>query len=68
MEFQVKLFTWQDIGNHLIILARGTMDGWAFTRLFGQIRAETQNLRECKVLVDLGDGTCKIDGSEKRIN
>jgi hypothetical protein len=64
MEFQVKLFSWQDVGNHLIILARGPMDGWAFTRLFDQIRTETQKLSECKVLVDLVDVTCKIEVSE----
>lgn len=64
MEFQAKLFSWQDTGNHLIVLARGAMHGPGLTRLFGKIRAETQSLSESKVLVDLSDGTCQIDGDE----
>ncbi len=27
MEFRAKLFSWQDTGNHLFVLARGAMDG-----------------------------------------
>jgi hypothetical protein len=64
MEFQAKLFSWQDTGNHLIILARGAMNGSAFSQLFSKIHAETESLNECKVLVDLSDGTCQIDGEE----
>ncbi len=64
MEFQAKLFSWQDTGNHLFVLARGAMDGPGLTRLFGKIRAETQSLSECKVLVDLSYGTCQVDGDE----
>jgi len=64
MDFQVKLFNWQDQGNHLIILARGIMDSGAFRLLFDEIEAATQHLRECKVLVDLSDSTCQIDGTE----
>lgn len=64
MNFQIKLFSWQDVGNHLIILARGPMDAAAFTRLFHDIKATTQNLSECKVLVDLSDSTYQVDGTE----
>lgn len=64
MEFQAKLFHWQDTGNHMIVLARGAMDGRAFARLFGEILVQTQNLSECKVLVDLSDSTCEIDGEQ----
>jgi len=64
MDFQAKLFNWQDTGNHMIVLVRGAMDGRAFARLFGKIRVQTQNLSECKVLVDLSDSTCEIDGEE----
>jgi hypothetical protein len=64
MEFQAKLFTWQDTGNHLIILARGAMNGPGFSQLFSKIHAETEGLNECKVLVDLSDSTCGIDGEK----
>lgn len=64
MEFQAKLFSWQDTGNHLFVIARGAMDGPDLTRLFGKIRAQTQSLSECKVLVDLSDGTCQVDVDE----
>src|SRR4051812_20912827 len=64
MDFQVKLFNWQDQGNHLIILARGVLDGAAFKLLFDQIQAATQHLRECKVLVDLSDSSCQIESAE----
>ncbi len=63
MEFQAKLFNWQDTGNHMIVLVRGAMDERAFPRLFGRIRVQTQNLSECKILVDLSDATCEIDGN-----
>ena len=63
MEFHAKLFSWQD-GNHLRVLARGAMDGPGLTRLFGKIHAETQSLSECKVLVELSDDTCQVDGDE----
>jgi len=64
MNFQVQLFTWQDQGNHLIILARGTMDRTACRQLLGEIEKVTQPLSECKVLVDMSDSTCAIDGAE----
>ena len=61
MEFQAKLFSWNDTGNHLIIVARGTMDAPAFPRLFGEIAVETQCVSDCKILIDLSDSTCAID-------
>lgn len=64
MDFQVKLFNWEDQGNHLIILARGAMDSGAFRVLFDKIEATTQQLNECKVLVDLSDSSYQIDGTE----
>jgi hypothetical protein len=64
MDFQVKLYNWQDQGNHLIILTRGAMDSGAFRLLFDEIEAKTQHLSECKVLVDLSDSTYLIDGAE----
>lgn len=64
MDFQVKLFNWQDHGNHLIILTRGVLDSGAFRLLFAEIEAATQHLSECKVLVDLSDSTCQIESAE----
>jgi hypothetical protein len=64
MDFQVKLFNWQDKGNHLIILARGAMDRAAFRQLFDEIETATQALSECKVIVDLSDSTYEFDGTE----
>ncbi|HEY7220245.1 MAG TPA: hypothetical protein VH985_17810 [Candidatus Binatia bacterium] len=64
MDFQVKLFNWQDQGNHLIILARGVMENPAFRDLFDKIQTATQDLRECKILVDLSDSTYQITGAE----
>jgi hypothetical protein len=61
MDFQVKLFNWQDQGNHLIVLARGVVDTEAFRLLFDEIEAATQHLSQCKVLVDLSDSACQIE-------
>ena len=64
MDFQVKLYNWQDQGNHLIVLAHGVIDTEAFRLLFDEIEAATQHLTECKVLVDLSDSTYQIACSE----
>ncbi len=64
MDFQVKLFNWQDQGNHLIVLARGTMDKKAFKQLFREIEIATEHLSECKVLIDLSDSTYEISHGE----
>jgi hypothetical protein len=64
MDFQVKLFNWQDKGNHLIILARGAIDRAAFQQLFDEIATATKDLNECKVLADLSDSTYRIYGAE----
>jgi hypothetical protein len=61
MEFQVKLFNWQDQGNHLIVLARGVVDTEAFGLLFDEIEAATEHLSQCKVLVDLSDSAYQIE-------
>jgi hypothetical protein len=64
MDFQGKLFNWQDQGNHLIILARGVIDSEAFRLLFEEIEAATRDLSECKVLIDLSDSACRIECAE----
>jgi hypothetical protein len=64
MDFQVKLFTWSDTGNHLIVIVRGVLNSTEFKRLFNEITATTRPLNECKVLVDLSDATCALELSE----
>jgi hypothetical protein len=64
MDFQMKLFTWEDKGKHLIIIARGCVDIAAFDRLFLEIAAATQMLEECKILVELTDGGLKLATAE----
>src|SRR4029434_8726631 len=61
MDFQVKLFNWQDQGNHLIVLARGVVDTEAFGLLFDEIEAATEHLSQCKVLVDLSDSAYQVE-------
>ena len=61
MNFQVKLFSWADTGNHLIIIARGVLNKGAFGQLFHEILAATQPLGECKVLVDLTEADCTLE-------
>jgi hypothetical protein len=64
MTFQVKLFSWEDQGNHLIILVRGAMDRAAYRQLFAEIEKVTQPLSECKVLVEFSESTCEMSGGE----
>lgn len=64
MNFQLKLFNWQDQGNHLIVLARGCLERTSFRKLFDEIVIATQGLSQCKVLVDLSDSTYAIDSAE----
>jgi hypothetical protein len=40
------------------------MDRAAFRQLFDEIETATQDLSECKVIVDLSDSTHEIDGIE----
>ena len=64
MNLEIKLFTWADTGNHLIIIARGVLNRAALAKLFAEIAAATRPLSECKVLVDLTDVTCALELSE----
>lgn len=64
MDFQIKLFSWEDKGNHLIIIVRGSMDGAAFGRLFEEIATVTRPLPHCKVLADLSDAAYKLEADE----
>ena len=64
MNFQISLFNWQDGGNHLFILTRGSMDAAAFRQLFAEIEKAALGLQACRVFVDLSDSTYQIDPTE----
>lgn len=67
MKFQIKLFSWDDKGNHLIVLARGFMDIGAFKRLFEEIAEATRPLSDCKVLADLSDSTYEFEAADVNV-
>jgi hypothetical protein len=60
MELQIKLFTWPNGGNHVIIIARGPINIEGFKQLFGKIEEMTRAVPDCKVLVDLVDTSFKL--------
>jgi len=64
MDFQIKLFSWPDRGNHLIMITRGMIDAKGFDQIFHQLLTATQSLRDCKVVVDLQDAMCNLRQTE----
>jgi hypothetical protein len=60
MDFQIKLFSWPDRGNHLIMITRGVLDIKGIDQIFQEVVTATEPLRECKVVVDLQDVTCSL--------
>src|SRR5262245_14612712 len=64
MDFQIKLFSWPDRGNHLIMITRGMMDAKGFDQIFHQLLTATQSLRDCKVVIDLQDAMCNLQKTE----
>ena len=64
MDFQIKLFSWPDRGNHLILITRGVIDTKAFDQVFQEVHTATQALRDCKVVVDLQDTMCNLENAE----
>ena len=63
MDFQIKLFSWPDRGNHLIMITRGVMDIKGFDQIFQELLTATQSLRDCKVVVDLQDAMCNFENA-----
>ena len=49
MDFQIKLFSWPDKGDHLIMIARGLLDRAALEQVFHEVTTVTQPLQDCKV-------------------
>ena len=60
MDFQIKLFSWPDRGNHLIMITRGVLDIKGIDQIFQEVVTATEPLRDCKVVVDLQDVTCSL--------
>jgi hypothetical protein len=58
MDFQIKLFSWPDKGDHLIMITRGLLDRAALEQIFQEVAAVTQPLSDCKVIIDLQDVAC----------
>lgn len=61
MDFQLKVFSWPDRGNHLIVIIRGLMDAGGFAEIAQEVAKSTQFLQDCKVLIDLQDTTCSFE-------
>jgi hypothetical protein len=55
MDFQIKLFSWPDKGDHLIMIIRGLLDRAALEQIFQEVATVTQPLQDCKVIIDLQD-------------
>ena len=64
MDFQIKLFSWPDRGNHLIMITRGVIDVKGFEQILREVVTATQCLRDCKVVVDLQDTTCNLERAD----
>jgi hypothetical protein len=64
MDFQVKVFSWPDRGNHLIMITRGVLDVKGLVQIFQEVVTATEPLRDCKVVVDLQDTTCNLAGAD----
>jgi len=64
MDFQIKLFSWPDRGNHVIMIVRGLIDTEGCNEMFRKIGEMTLPLLDCKVLIDLIDAKCELQQSE----
>jgi hypothetical protein len=64
MDFQIKLFSWPDRGNHLIMITRGVIDIKGFEQIFREVVTATQPLRDCKILIDLQDTAWNLESAD----
>jgi hypothetical protein len=60
MDFQIKLFSWPDKGDHLIMITRGLLDRAALEQIFEEVATVTQPLQDCKVIIDLQETACDL--------
>ncbi len=64
MDFQIKLFSWPERGNHLIMITRGLLDMGALEQIFQEVATVTQHLPDCKVVIDLQDAMCNLETTD----
>ena len=64
MDLQIKIFRWPNQANHVIMLARGTIDLEGFKQMFGKVADMSQPLRDCKILIDLLDAKCRLEAGD----
>lgn len=64
MDFQIKLFSWPERGNHLIMITRGLLDMDALEQIFQEVTTVTRALLDCKVVIDLQDAVCTLETTD----
>ena len=67
MDFQIKLFSWPDRGNHLIMITRGVLDIKGLDQIFQEVATATEPLGDCKIVVDLQDTTCNLADTDIQV-
>jgi hypothetical protein len=66
MDFQIKLFSWPDKGDHLIMITRGLLDRAALEQIFQEVATVTRPLQDCKVIIDLQDAASDLKTADIR--
>jgi hypothetical protein len=61
MQIQTRIFRWPEKGNHVIMIARGTIDAGGLERIFCEVASATRFLPDAKVLIDLVDVTFELE-------
>jgi hypothetical protein len=61
MDLQIKVFRWPNQANHVIMLARGTIDVEGFQQIFDKVAEISGPLLDCKILIDLLDAKCRLE-------
>jgi hypothetical protein len=64
MDLQIKVFRWPNQANHVIMLARGTIDIEGFKQIFCKVAEIGGPLLDCKILIDLLDAKCAIEARD----
>lgn len=53
MDLQIKVFRWPNQANHVVMLARGTIDSEGLKQIFSKVAEISGPLSNCKILIDL---------------
>jgi hypothetical protein len=64
MDLQIKIFRWPNQANHVIMLARGTIDLPGLRQIFRKAAEVSGPLLNCKILIDLLDVDCKVESAD----